>query len=255
MILGSHFNEDDTYHVRRPHGRSDWLIVYTLDGEGYFRTPSEEKRCGAGQIGLLRAGVPHEYGTVRSQHWDFVWAHFQQMPEIDYLPSDDLLIHTLPEGYLRERVYRTFQNLLHDSRDRSGFWYALCENALRDIILLIAQRLEKKLDTRIEQALQILSRSIKEEVRIDDLANDVGLSTSRFSHLFKQETGRSGLEHLNHMRLRQAVLLMEHMGRTATEASLDVGFNNYNHFADLFRKLYGVSPRGYVKDLKGKGTR
>jgi AraC family transcriptional regulator of arabinose operon len=37
------------------------------------------------------------------------------------------------------------------------------------------------------------------------------------------------------------------MSRTATEASLDVGFNNYNHFASLFRKMYGVSPRNFLR--------
>jgi AraC family transcriptional regulator of arabinose operon len=246
-IFGGHFDEDDTYHTRRKQGMSDWLMVYTIEGEGYFRTPAEEKLCGAGQLVILRSGVPHEYGTVRGKRWNFVWAHYQKLPESDYLPYEELFIHTLPDGYMRKRVYRRFQNLLHDSTDRSGFWSALCENALREIILLIAQRLEKKLDTRIEQALQILTQSMKEGVRIDDLAKAVGLSASRLSHLFKQEMGESIVEHLNRMKLRQAALLMEHMGRTATEASLDVGFNNYNHFATLFRKGYGFSPRNFIK--------
>ncbi len=249
-VIGGHFDEDDTYRIRRPKGRGDWLIVYTIGGEGYFRTPAGEKRCGVGELGLLRSGVPHEYGTVQGHRWNFIWAHFHKLSETDYLPEEEVLIHTLPEGYLRKRVYRTFQNLLYDSRDQSGFWNALCENSLREVILLIAQRLEKKLDTRIEHTLQLLSQSMKKEIRIEALAKAVGLSTSRLSHLFKQETGESILEHLNNKRLRQAALLMEHMGRTATEASFDVGFNNYNHFAALFRKSYGVSPRDYSKRRK-----
>lgn len=246
-VFGSHFDEDDTYRMRRQTGISDWLIFFTLGGEGYVRTPAGEQRCVAGQICFLRSGVPHEYGTVLGQRWNFVWAHFQKLSEIDYLPHDEAIVHTLPEGYLRKRVYRTFQNLLHDSLDRSGFWRTLCENSLKEIILLIAQRMEQKLDARIEQSLQILAQSMNTELRIADLAKSVGLSASRLSHLFKQETGESVLEHLNNKRLQQAALLMEHMGRSATEASLDVGFNNYNHFASLFRKSYGVSPRNYLK--------
>lgn len=249
-VFGDHFHEDDTYRTRRQSGMSDWLIVYTLGGEGYFRTPKGEKRCGAGQIALLRAGVPHEYGTVPGQQWNFLWVHFRKLPENDYLPDEEVLIHSLPDGSIRKRVYRTFLNLLHDSRNQSDFWKSLCENSLREIILLIAQRLTKKLDTRIEHTLQLLSQAMKEEVRIDDLAKTVGLSSSRLSHLFKQEVGESIVEHLNQMRLKQASLLMEHMGRTATEASLDVGFNNYNHFASLFRKTYGISPRGFVQKQK-----
>lgn len=248
-IFGGHFDEGDTYKTVRTNGRNDWLIVYTISGEGYFRTSAGEKRCEAGQITLLRAGVPHEYGTVQGQRWNFIWIHFPELSEISYLPYDEVFIHTLPGGYIRERIYHNFLNLLHDSRNRSSFWSTLCENSLREIILLIAQRLSSRLDPRIEQTLQLLSISLKEKVRIDELAKAVGLSPSRLSHLFKQEMGISMLDYLNQMRLKQAALLLEHMGRTATEASLEAGFNNYNHFAALFRKLYGVSPRDFVRKI------
>lgn len=249
-IISGHFDEDDTYCTHRENGRSDWLIVYTVSGEGYFRTPAGEKSCGIGEIAIIRAGVPHEYGTVRGQRWNFIWAHFPTLLETNYLPHDELLIHTLPDGYFRERVYHIFLNLLNDSRNGFSFWNALCENSVREIILLIAQRLVKQLDSRIEHTLQLLSLSMKEQIRIDILAATVGLSPSRLSHLFKQEMGQSILDYLNQMRLKQASLLIEQMGRTATEASLEVGFNNYTHFASLFRKVYGVSPRDFIHSVK-----
>ncbi|WP_169084897.1 helix-turn-helix domain-containing protein [Paenibacillus sp. PL91] len=247
-LLSGLFYESDSYRYRRPSGMSDWLIFYTLEGEGYLRTPHGEKRCRSGQIGLLRSGIPHEYGTVSGSRWVFYWAHFQKLPEIDYLPNEECIVATVPDGNMQSRVQQTFHHILNDSRERASFWHMLCENSLREVILLSAQLLERRLDPRIELALQYLSRNMQQSVRIDDLAKSVGLSVSRLSHLFKQETGASVLDHLNRLRLQQAALLMEHMGRTATEASLDVGFYNYNHFAALFRKTYGISPRTYKKD-------
>ncbi len=246
-MLAGHFRETDRYFIRRPEGRSDWLVVMTLSGEGYFRTPAGEKRCSAGQIAILRSGIPHEYGTVTGQQWNFVWAHFGKLSEISYLPEEEVLVTELPEGETRKRAYRAFRSLLRDSRERSAYWQALFENAIRELLLLMAQRLEKRLDPRIEQALQFLSQNMQEEIRLERVAAEVGLSASRLSHLFKQEIGVAVLDYLNDMRLRQAVLLMRHMGRSATEASLDVGFNNYNHFAALFRRAYGVSPRSFIR--------
>lgn len=248
VFLSGLFDESDSYRYRRPNGISDWLIFYTLEGEGYLRTSAGERRCRKGQIGLLRAGIPHEYGTVAGSSWHFYWAHFQKLPEIDYLPKDESIVITIPDGNMRSRVQLTFDHILSDSRERASFWQMLCENALRQVILLTAQQLDKRLDPRIELALQYLSQHMEQPIRIEELARSVGLSLSRLSHLFKQETGTSVVEHLNHLRLQQAALLMEHMGRSATEAALDVGFNNYNHFAALFRKSYGVSPRTYKKD-------
>ncbi|WP_372633074.1 helix-turn-helix domain-containing protein [Cohnella sp.] len=246
-MLAGHFRENDRYVIRRPEARSDWLIAMTLSGEGYFRTPAGEKRCPPGHIAILRSGTPHEYGTVPGQQWNFVWAHFGKLSETSYLPDEEVVVAELPEGETRKRAYRAFRSLLRDSRERSAYWQALFENAIRELLLLVAQRLEKRLDPRIERALQFLSQNMPEEIRLERIASEVGLSASRLSHLFKQEMGVPILDYLNGMRLRQAALLMRHMGRSATEASLDVGFNNYNHFAALFRRAYGQSPRSFAK--------
>lgn len=252
-LVSGYFEESDSYKSRRPNGMEEWLLFFTLEGEGYLRTPGGEKRCSQGQIALLRSGIPHEYGTTKGNRWNFYWVHFHKLPEIDYLPNDEIIIAAIPEGNMRHRVQQAIHDILTDSREQAGFWHMLCENSLREVILLAARQLEQRLDPRIELSLQYLSRNMNQNFRLEDLAGSVGLSLSRLSHLFKQETGESVLEHLNRLRLQQAALLMEHMGRTATEASLDVGFNNYNHFAALFRKAYGSSPRTYKKEKATRG--
>jgi AraC family transcriptional regulator of arabinose operon len=244
-ILAGHFMENENYITRRPEGMRDWLILFTLDGEGYFQTASGEKRCEAGDIALLKAGVPHQYGTCPKKNWHFVWAHFPHLSETAFLPDEEVFITRINSEYIRKRIYRSFKRVLRDSRERTGLWHELCENSIREILLLLAERVNQKIDPRVEQVLHILSQKMKDPIRIDDLAKTVCLSSSRLSHLFKQETGESILETLNRMRLRQAALLLEHTDRTAMEAALDVGFQNYNHFAELFRKQYGISPRFY----------
>ncbi len=251
VLFGGHFDESEAYKYRRAEGMADWLIFYTLEGGGYLRTPQGEKLCRAGDVALLRAGVPHEYGTIPGGRWNFYWVHFHKIAEIDCLPQEEAIVVSIPERHLQQRVRHAFQDVLSDSRERSTFWSMLCENSLRQVVLLAAAQLKQRLDSRIELALRYLSRHMGESIRIEDLARMAGLSSSRFSHLFKQETGESVLEHLNRLRLRQAALLMSHMGRNATEASLDVGFNNYNHFAAMFRQQYGCSPRTYKKQ-KGR---
>lgn len=250
FIFGGHMDEDEHYYARRPLGRGDFLLTYTLEGEGYFRTTEGEKTCGAGQVGLLRADIPHEYATRPGMRWNFLWVHFPKVQEIDYLPPDEVFVHTLSEGAMRDRVRHSFEHILLDSTGHTSFSQALCETSLKGILLLIASRLSKKRDPRIEQVLAYMSQHIGKEIRIDTLAGIVGLSASRLSHLFKEETGKSIVEQLNQMKLRQAALLMEHMGRTATEASLDVGFNHYNHFAEMFKKAYGCSPRAYIRQRR-----
>ncbi|RXZ81399.1 helix-turn-helix domain-containing protein [Paenibacillaceae bacterium] len=253
MIAG-HFNETDRYSISRPDGRSDWLLAYTLGGEGYFHIASEEKRCSAGDVVLLRSGIPHKYGAVSGKRWNFIWAHFPGMNETHYLSGDDLIVQHLGNAHLQKRVHRALQNVLQDSREQRPLWEKLCENEIRGILLLLAERSRAKFDPRVEETLHYLSRHMRERITIDELAQAVGLSGSRLSHLFKEVTGVTPVQMLNEMRIRQAASLISHAGRTASEAAYEVGFQNYNHFAALFRRQMGSSPRNY-RHLAGESVR
>jgi AraC family transcriptional regulator of arabinose operon len=243
FVVAGHFNEPDTYVTKRPHGMGDWLICYTLEGEGYFTIPGREAVCYKGDVTLLKPGTPHQYGTKKGRNWHFVWAHFPPlMMETRYLPIQDLLVHRVESGSARKRIFRAFKRAISDSRERRNYWQQLSENAVREILFLLLQRVNKQLDPRIEETLHLLSNHMRDPVRIEQLAKAVGLSPSRLSHLFKENTGRSIVDSLNQMRLHQAALLLEKTDRNAAEVSLDVGFQNYNHFAKLFVRQYGVNP-------------
>lgn len=249
VVIAGHFDNPDTYMTRRPEGMEDWLITYTLKGQGYFVTSGVRSVCGPGDITLLKSGTPHEYGTEKGNRWNFVWAHFSpRMMETGLLPDRELIVHKVESEAVRKRIYRAFKRVLADFGERGPYWHELSENALREILLLLAKRMSKPIDPRIEETIRLLSASMRDEVRIDDLARAIGLSPSRLSHLYKETTGHSIVDSLNSMRIRQAALLLRHTDRTATEVALDVGFSNYNHFLNQFRKRYGVSPSVFQKE-------
>lgn len=54
FVIAGHFNEPDTYSHSRPSGMEDWLITYTIGGEGYFKTPEKQLLCMPGDVTLLR---------------------------------------------------------------------------------------------------------------------------------------------------------------------------------------------------------
>lgn len=242
-VIASHFNESDTYVVNRANGRSDWLITYTIDGEGFFQVQGEKVISRTGDITILKPHTPHQYGTMPGQCWNFVWAHFtQQTIERYLLPEDRLYQTTIENPSSRQRIYRAFERIIGDSLQQNPYGQELCMNALREVLLLLLQRSAYKIDPRVEEVLHILSRRLHEPVHIGTLALSVGLSASRLSHLFKQYTGTSIIDTVNRMRVQQAALLMVHTDRTASEVCDEVGFLNYSHFSNQFRKVYSMSP-------------
>ncbi|OCT12927.1 AraC family transcriptional regulator [Paenibacillus pectinilyticus] len=249
QLIAGHFIEPDTYWVKRPHGQNDWLVMFTLEGAGFVYHQGVERVCTKGDIILLAPGTPHHYGTVKHHTWQFVWTHFPNMlTETSLLPQEDQVFLTIENESLQERIYQAFSRILADSRERGEYWFELCCNAIREILLLMAQKTIHKMDPRIEEVLHLLSQMMREDIRIEELAQTVGLSPSRLSHLFKESTGLSIIDTLNRMRIQQAALMLSYTGRSASEVCYDVGFQNYNHFTNQFRKWQGMTPSMFMKE-------
>ncbi|MBA2943989.1 helix-turn-helix domain-containing protein [Paenibacillus sp. CGMCC 1.16610] len=250
-FLAGHFNESDSYFTIRPEGRNDWLLCFTLGGEGYFKLGGNERRCRAGDLTLLAPGTPQHYGTRKNHHWEFVWAHFPSiLAETNLLPKEEQLFLAIESESLRERIYQAFARILQDSRERGEYWFELILSSLREILLIMAQKTSRKMDPRIEEVLHLLSQQMREPVRIEELAQRVGLSPSRLAHLFKASTGYSIIDSVNRMRIQQAALLLEHTQRSASDVCYDVGFQNYNHFTNQFRKWHGTNPSTFMKERR-----
>jgi AraC family transcriptional regulator, arabinose operon regulatory protein len=250
-VIAGHFHESDTYITVRPNGMSDWLITYTLGGEGYFEADGCEQRVMAGDVTLLKPGTPHRYGTPKGKSWHFIWAHFTGgFMDASILPLDALTNYQIEQQALRERIYDAFLRILSDSREQAAYWHELCLGALREVLILLAKQQTSGFDPRIEETLYLLAHRMQETVRVEELARNVGLSASRLSHLFKENTGESIVEALNRMRIKQATLLLAHTNRNATEAAHDVGFQNYNHFTRQFRKYIGMTPSEFSQSVR-----
>jgi AraC-type DNA-binding domain-containing proteins len=253
IYFGGHYNEPDTYVTKRPHGMNSWLITFTLEGEGYFLVDNRRYLSRAGDIALLKPGAPHQYGTSPGRNWNFVWAHFDHIVEAQYLNPEALSIQHIAHPHIRKRMYRLFQWFLQDARERLPHWQELCAATLKSILLLMAQRQQNTLDSRVEMTLHLLTIKMKDDVKVEKLAQEVGLSASRLSHLFKDTTGETIIEALNRIRLNQAALLLEHTDRNASEAAYETGFRNYNHFAAQFVRRFGMTPGAYKRQFRGEG--
>jgi AraC family transcriptional regulator of arabinose operon len=252
-IVSDHFNENDSYYTKRPNGMKDWLITFTLAGEGYISVHGEERQLKAGDVAIIKSDTPHEYGTRKGQVWNFLWTHFvPNAQKVNWmrLPESPkgLVCQSFENSYTQKRIYRAFKRIIYDNRQARPESYELCMNALNEVLLLILQNIKKPTDPRVDEVMTILTERMSEPLQIEALAQSVGLSPSRLSHLFKTEIGHSIVETLIQMRLRQAALLLQHSTRNAAEIAMDVGFQNYNHFANQFKKFYGVNPMKYRKE-------
>ena len=83
-----------------------------------------------------------------------------------------------------------------------------------------------------------------------ELETQYEISRFRIAHEFTAAFGQSPIAYLNCLRLQKACELLTCSDDRIGEISTAVGFENTNHFINLFRRQYGMTPGTYRKHHK-----
>jgi len=266
-ILAGHFRERQTYSVLRPGGTSDWLLVYTIRGAGDFGYDAESSARSDGRIitapgdaVLLRPATLHDYRTYSpAKRWDLLWAHFHPRPEWQQWlnwpavspTAAGLMRVSIGDHNERKMVERALTKMNHLALGSHPLSQSMAMNALEESLLWCAKQVLRPTghDPRVEHAEAYLCQHLRENITLDDLALEVGLSVSRLSFLFKQHTGVTPQRYYEVHRLERARQLLESTSLPIKSIAAEIGFNNPFYFTLRFKKHSGNSPREYRKIL------
>ncbi|MBW4553700.1 MAG: AraC family transcriptional regulator [Aphanocapsa sp. GSE-SYN-MK-11-07L] len=103
---------------------------------------------------------------------------------------------------------------------------------------------------RIYQARHLLLQRLENPPSIMELAQLVGLNSRTLKEGFRICFGQPVFSYLRDYRLRQAQQLLENQEIQIAEVASSVGFVNGSHFAEVFRKKFGVTPKRYQMQTK-----
>jgi AraC-like DNA-binding protein len=101
---------------------------------------------------------------------------------------------------------------------------------------------QRALDPRVVRAIAQIDRFCGEPVTAASCASEAGLSTSRFLHLFKQETGISFRSFRAWKRARH-LLHFANQDLNLAHLAQDIGYPDSTHFSHSIRRFYGLKPR------------
>jgi AraC family transcriptional regulator len=84
---------------------------------------------------------------------------------------------------------------------------------------------------------------------IDDLAALMKLGSQRFTERFRLTTGMPPWKYVQARRVHRAKSLLADRRVSLAEIALALGFCNQSHFANVFRKAAGLTPREYRNSI------
>lgn len=99
----------------------------------------------------------------------------------------------------------------------------------------------------VVEAKRYIKDHLQDSITAESVATCVNMSQSRFSHIFKEDTGMTLIEYVIEKRMNMAARLLEETEWKIGEISSAVGIDNPNYFSTQFRKKFHVSPLEYRK--------
>ncbi len=103
-------------------------------------------------------------------------------------------------------------------------------------------------DGYVAGTVRILNERYIQGVTIEETATEIGLSAGHLSRLFKQETGYTFVDYLMHVRVKRAAELLRDPTVKIYEVADLVGYSDARYFAQVFRKLTGMTPKEFRDD-------
>jgi AraC-like DNA-binding protein len=183
---------------------------------------------------LVEAGVPNPRGEG------------QGVTSVDVSPLDiDLL----------DAVVRLVRLM-----DRPADYHALSPLIVREIIYRLAHGSQanrlRHLATfggqahRMARAVEMLRDSFDKALKIEGVAERLGMSVSGFHAHFKAATAMSPLQFQKQIRLQEARRLMLSENLDAGEAGFRVGYEDQSHFSRDYKRQFGEPPIRDVERLR-----
>ena len=88
---------------------------------------------------------------------------------------------------------------------------------------------------------------LNERIRLNELADAVGLNESYLSTLFRRETGFTITDYITEERVVTAKNMLRYSEMTASAIATSLGFSSQSYFTRVFRERTGFTPSEFRK--------
>ena len=166
----------------------------------------------------------------------------QQWTQIffEYLSSKRIGILSLfTEDYTYAMYMDSFRTL---QRLKKGILFVLDAAAARTNI-----HLEQ---SDVELAKAYIHSHLSQPILVTDVAEHVNLSSEYFTRLFKKETGQNIKDYIIQAKIEAEKDLLVRSDIPVSLIAMEMGYDNFSHFTQIFKKICGTTPSDYRKEAR-----
>lgn len=243
----------DGYYFDVDKGRelNEYQMLYNVEGKGVFESTTHSKvEVNEGDVFLLFPGEWHSYHPDPTTGWKQYWIGFKGRNMDDrvrsgFLSSQKPLYHI---GY-SPQIINLYKDAMKAATEEKAYMQQLLAGIVNHLIGLI-YALERNIILNKNQhhvdmmlkAQQCIRESLESTLSIQDIADKMGVSYSKFRKLFKEYTGLSPATYQQDLKLQRAKELLTTTNLSIKEIAYRLNFDSPDYFSAKFKIKTGRKP-------------
>ncbi|GAA1955123.1 AraC family transcriptional regulator [Agromyces allii] len=237
----------------------DYDFWYVIAGSGALSiNDGPQRQLEPGSLAVLRPGDHVQATQDSTARLTVLYCHFEFVDRTTGLPvtlppesMPGPLLTVKQVGPIADALYRIVRRL----RDRSALGHYAAGGMLMELLAQVyvqdaAQRGGAQgIDTRLQDAIELILDRPARRSSLDEVARAVGLSADQLSRLFVTQLGTTFRRFTVDARLDRACELLQHTVMTVSQISLVLGYSDQFLFSRQFRARYGEPPSAYRRSV------
>ena len=248
------------HRIERPHGLDECILIFCIRGKGWAEIDGRRFTIAASEVLFIPANKPHAYGADDDDPWSIHWAHFAGTAAASYaslLPAHEFVL-SIPSADAKEiaRMFRESYRLA--SSGLTERTVLLVSHSLRYVLGLLFFQTGRSLGSSsltnahdLTKSIEFMRANVARSLTLQELSRHAGLSPTRYSALFREQTGASPVDHHIRLRMQAACHYLDTTALSVKEVAAKLGYDDPYYFSRIFQKILGCSPLVYRRSVKG----
>lgn len=262
------FDYSDGFAGFQFHWHTEIEIHYIVKGHGTFFIEDKEYEVNEGDIVYISPKLIHSGKSVNNDMIDFCYIiDSSYMLSLSNENLTDRFISELLSTRIRKPIIHEYDNgydnivgILDNIDSCAERNEIICQLEIKKYLYDFFIQLYKnnyfvlnsttdsiRCTPIIKKSIRYIQNNMASKLSIDEIASHVGLSTSYFMKMFKQNTKMTCVEYIKSLRLDKATSLLLETSDNILEIAQNCGFANLSLFNREFKKAFELTPSQYRK--------
>lgn len=248
--------ECDPSHSYGPIKRTEYLLHYILKGKGTYTASGKTYHLEKHDSFIIYPDEITYYEADKDDPWTYIWIGF------DGIKAETCLNYA---SFSRENRINSFEceetlcecvnGILNSSQltyandlKREGYLFMFLSALIHekhDIIQNEEEVHDYPVHVYVEHALEFIEHNYEKNIKVNDIANYIGISRNYLTNVFKKSLNVSPQEYLVNYRLDKACGLLKTTSLPVNNIASKIGYDDPLTFSKVFKNFYGISPSTY----------